>query len=79
MPPEARGEDLCDACTKTHVNDDPAQYYDYAMATVLQYQLHEYVARVILKQDPRSCNYYGSREAGGHYYILNIKQFKFNF
>jgi peptidyl-dipeptidase A len=63
-PPAPRAGDLCDACTKTHVNDDPAQYYDYAMATVLQYQLHEYVARVILKQDPRSCNYYGSREAG---------------
>ena len=63
-PPAPRGGDLCDACTKTHVNDDPAQYYDYAMATVLQYQLHEYVARRILKQDPRSCNYYGSGEAG---------------
>jgi peptidyl-dipeptidase A len=63
-PPEPRGEDLCDACTKTHVNDDPAQYYDYAIATVLKYQLHEHIARAILRQDPRSCNYHGSRAAG---------------
>ncbi len=63
-PPEPRGDDLCDACTKTHVNDDPAQYYDYAIATVLKYQLHEHIAREILHQDPRSCNYFGSRETG---------------
>ena len=54
----------CDACTKTHINDDPAQYYDYAIATVLKYQLHEHIARKILKQDPHSCNYYGSPEVG---------------
>lgn len=55
---------LCDACTKTHINDDPAQYYDYAIATVLKYQLHEYIATKILKQDPHSCNYYGHKEVG---------------
>ena len=54
----------CDACTKTHINDDPAQYYDYAIATVLKYQLHEYIATKILKQDPHSCNYYGNKEVG---------------
>lgn len=55
---------LCDACTKTHINDDPAQYYDYAIATVLKYQLHEHIAKKILKQDPHSCNYYGNEEVG---------------
>jgi len=64
VPPEPRGEEHCDACTKTHINDDPAQYYDYAVATVLKYQLHEHIAREILHQDPRSCNYYGSKEVG---------------
>ena len=64
VPPAARGEDLCDGCTKTHVNDDPAQYYDYAIATVLKYQLHDHIARKILRQDPRSCNYYGNQEVG---------------
>ncbi|MSP92248.1 MAG: peptidase [Myxococcales bacterium] len=54
----------CDACTKTHINDDPAQYYDYAIATVLKYQLHEHIATKLLKQDPRACNYFGSKEAG---------------
>jgi peptidyl-dipeptidase A len=63
-PPVARGEEYCDACTKTHINDDPAQYYDYALANVLLFQLHDHIARNILKQDPHSTNYYGSREVG---------------
>ena len=63
-PPAPRGEEFCDACTKTHISDDPAQYYDYAMAFVLKYQLHTYIAKNILKQDPRNCNYYGNKEVG---------------
>ena len=63
-PPEPRGEDYCDGCTKTHISNDPAQYYDYAMAFVLKYQLHTYIAKNILKQDPRNCNYYGNEEVG---------------
>ena len=63
-PPEPRDEAYCDACTKTHITDDPAQYYDYAMAFVIKYQLHTYIAKNILKQDPRNCNYYGSEEVG---------------
>ena len=55
---------LCDACTKTHINDDPAQYYDYALANVIKYQLHEHIAKKILKQDPHACNYYGNEEVG---------------
>jgi peptidyl-dipeptidase A len=64
VPPSPRGEQFCDPATKTHINDDPAQYYDYAMATVLKYQLHDKICRDILKQDPHSCNYYGSKAAG---------------
>ena len=63
-PPRPRGEEFCDACTKTHIIDDPAQYYDYAMASLIKYQLHDYVARKILKQDPHRCSYYGNREVG---------------
>ena len=63
-PPDPRGEEYCDACTKTHITDDPAQYYDYAMAFVLKYQLHTHIARNILKQDPRDCNYYGNKQVG---------------
>jgi peptidyl-dipeptidase A len=63
-PPEPRGEQFCDPATKTHINDDPAQYYDYAMAFVIKYQLHDYIARKILKQDPNNCNYYGNKEVG---------------
>ncbi len=64
VPPAPRGERFCDACTKTHIIDDPAQYYDYAIADVLKYQLHDYIARHILHQDPHHCNYYGNKEVG---------------
>ena len=63
-PPAPRGESFCDACTKTHIIDDPAQYYDYAFACLLKYQLHDYIAREILKQDPHECNYYGNKDVG---------------
>jgi peptidyl-dipeptidase A len=64
VPPEPRPEDTCDAATKTHINDDPAQYYDYALSVVLLFQLHDHVAREILGQDPHRTNYYGSKEVG---------------
>jgi peptidyl-dipeptidase A len=64
VPPSARGEEFCDAATKTHIIDDPAQYYDYALSCVLKFQLHDYIAKQILKQDPRNCNYYGNKEVG---------------
>jgi peptidyl-dipeptidase A len=63
-PPGERPETLCDAATKTHINDDPAQYYDYAIGTAIKFQLHDHIAREILKQDPRDCNYYGNKEVG---------------
>lgn len=62
--PTERGEEFCDAATKTHINDNPCYYYSYAIATVLKFQLNDYIARKILKQPPQSCNYSGSREAG---------------
>ncbi len=63
-PPGPRPEGGCDACTKTHINDDPAGYYDYALANVLVYQLHDHICRELLHQDPHACNYYGHREVG---------------
>lgn len=63
-PPGTRSEDGCDACTKTHVNDDPAQYYDYALATLVKFQLHDHICTKILRQDPRSCDYSGSKAVG---------------
>jgi len=64
VPPNGRGSDLCDACTKTHINDDPAQYYDYALATMIKFQLHDHICTKILKQDVRACDYSGSKEVG---------------
>jgi len=64
-PPGDRPErTLCDAATKTHINDDPAQYYDYALGTLVKFQLHDHICRNILKQDPRSCNYFGNAQVG---------------
>ncbi len=63
-PPEPRESRYADAATKTHLIDDPAQYYDYALANLILFQLHDYVAREILHQDPHATNYYGSRAAG---------------
>ena len=63
-PPASRGEELCDAATKTHINDNPCYYYSYAIATVLKFQLHEHIARKILKQPPRSCNYANNQAIG---------------
>lgn len=64
VPPSERSEDYCDGCTKTHINNDPAQYYDYAISTVLLFQLHNHIATNILKQDPHSTNYWGNKEVG---------------
>jgi peptidyl-dipeptidase A len=63
-PPGERDEEYCDAATKTHINDNPAYYYSYAIATVLKFQLHDTIARRILKQDPRACNYADNKEVG---------------
>jgi peptidyl-dipeptidase A len=64
VPPTPRGERWADALTKTHINDDPAQYYDYALSYALLFQLHDHIARRILRQDPHDTDYYGHREVG---------------
>jgi peptidyl-dipeptidase A len=64
VPPGARPDDLCDACTKTHLNDDAASYYDYALATLIKFQLHDHICSKILKQDVRACDYSGSKDVG---------------
>lgn len=63
-PPSPRGEEFCDAASKTHINDTPAYYYNYAFATVFKFQLHDYIARHILHQPPQSCNYADNKEVG---------------
>jgi peptidyl-dipeptidase A len=64
VPPAPRDERWADGLTKTHINDDPAQYYDYALSYALLFQLHDHIARKILKQDPHDTDYYGHREVG---------------
>ena len=62
--PTQRGEEFCDAATKTHINDNPCYYYSYAIATVLKFQLHDHIARRILKESPQHCNYSRNHQVG---------------
>lgn len=64
VPPASRGESFADALTKTHINDDPGQYYDYALSQALLFQLHNHIAKNILRQSPYDTDYYGSKEVG---------------
>ncbi|MDQ3141232.1 MAG: M2 family metallopeptidase [Bacteroidota bacterium] len=64
VPPEPRDEMYCDAASKTHINDDAAQYYDYALSFVLLFQIHDHISRNILKQAPQTTNYYGNKAIG---------------
>lgn len=63
-PPTIRGEEYCDAATKTHIIDDAAQYYDYSFANALVFQFHNYIAKNILHQDPHATNYWGNKKVG---------------
>lgn len=63
-PPSQRGEEYCDAASKTHISDDAAQYYDYALSFAIMFQIHNHIAKNILKEDPRATNYYGNKEVG---------------
>jgi peptidyl-dipeptidase A len=64
VPPYERGEEFCDAASKTHINNDAAQYYDYAISYVLLFQFHDYIANKIIKQDPHATNYYANKKVG---------------
>jgi peptidyl-dipeptidase A len=64
VPPAERPADACDPATKTHINDDAAQYYDYAISYILLHQFHSHIATEILGQDPHNTDYYGSAEVG---------------
>lgn len=64
VPPAPRGEEFCDPVTKTHINDAPAYYFSYAIATVFEYQVYCHIAKNVLHQDPRRSNFAGHPEVG---------------
>lgn len=70
IPPSERGEEFCDAASKTHINNDAAQYYDYAISYILLFQFHDHIAKNILHQDPHATNYFGSKEVGNFLYDI---------
>lgn len=63
-PPSPRDERFCDAATKTHINDTPAYYYNYAMATVFKFQMHDYICKHILHQDVHAADYSNRKDVG---------------
>jgi peptidyl-dipeptidase A len=64
VPPATRGAEYNDPATKTHITDDAGQYYDYAISQALLFQLHNHIAKNILKQDPHDTDYYGNTAVG---------------
>ena len=64
VPPGQRGEEYCDAASKTHITSTPAYYYNYSVAKVLQYQFHQFIADSILHQDAHATNYWGQKGVG---------------
>lgn len=70
VPPNERGEEYCDAASKTHINNDAAQYYDYAISYILLFQFHDHISKNILKQDPHATNYFGNKEVGKFLYKI---------
>lgn len=64
VPPGERGSSFADGASKTHIINDAAQYYDYALSNVILFQLHAHIANDILNQDVHATNYYGSKEVG---------------
>lgn len=63
-PPTERGAQYADAASKTHITNDAAQYYDYALSFLILFQLHDHIATEILNQDPHATDYYGSEAVG---------------
>ncbi|MCG8469195.1 MAG: M2 family metallopeptidase [Gemmatimonadetes bacterium] len=63
-PPTERGERYADAASKTHITNDPAEYYDYAIAHALLFQLHDRIASDVLGQSPHDTNYFGEPRVG---------------
>ncbi len=70
VPPGERGPEFNDAASKTHIINDAAQYYDYAISYILLFQLHDHIANNILGQEVHATNYYGSKEVGQFLYDL---------
>lgn len=63
-PPDLRPQGTCDACTKSHIINDPAAYYDYALAVVIMHQLHRHICQNIVRADVHACSYYQNKEVG---------------
>jgi peptidyl-dipeptidase A len=64
QPPAPRPDEGCDACSKPHINDAPASYYDYVLADLIKFQLHEHICTKILQQDVHACDYSGQKAVG---------------
>jgi len=68
--PKPRGSEFNDPASKTHIINDAAQYYDYAISYILLFQLHGHIAENILNQDTHATNYFGNKKVGDFLYQL---------
>jgi peptidyl-dipeptidase A len=62
VPPSPREEEYCNAASKTHIIDGPAQNYDYAISNYLLMQMHIHITHKILYQRPHVTNYFNSKK-----------------
>lgn len=63
-PPGPRPTGSCDAATKRHLTTTPCYYYNYALSTVIKYQLYEHICLKIVDQDPLDSNFFGEKQVG---------------
>ncbi len=71
-PPADRTVAGCDACAVNEIIENPARYHDHVLAMLIKYQLHDYIARRILNENPHFCNYYGNQEVGA--WLMEIQR-----
>ncbi|MBL8863273.1 MAG: M2 family metallopeptidase [Planctomycetes bacterium] len=63
-PPPGRGARACDPAAVPAISLDPAAAHDRVLAAVLSFQLHDHIARNILREDPHDTLYFGRRDVG---------------
>lgn len=63
-PPAPRDERWCDPATVPEIEVDPATHYDRALACILLFQLHDHIARNVLREDVHDTSYAGRRDVG---------------
>lgn len=59
-----RSDNACDGLSKRHLTMSPGYYHNYAIATIVKYQLYEHICNNVVYQDPNDSNFFGERRVG---------------